>query len=155
MLDDWNNLKQGSKPVSEYIAKFDKYMSRCDVMENETLTLSRFRSGLREDLKRELILREIYTIQDAFEMVQNYDSLSTQPRHFEPNSRASTFPKPVSSQTNPTRVNPGIGKGKSVFRSNPQCYNCKQYGHVQSQCTNPRSLHIGSEDHQDNNEQKI
>ena len=62
MLDYWNNLKQGSKPVSEYIAKFDEYISRCDVMEDETLTLSRFRSGLREDLKRELILREIYTI---------------------------------------------------------------------------------------------
>ena len=69
MLNDWNNLKQGSKPISEYIAKFDEYMSRCDVMEDETLTLSRFKSGLREDLKRELILREIYTIQDAFEMV--------------------------------------------------------------------------------------
>ena len=57
MLDDWNNLKPGSKPVSKYIAKFDEYMSRCNVMEDETLTLSQFRSGLREDLKRELILR--------------------------------------------------------------------------------------------------
>ena len=77
MLDDWQNLKQGSKPVSECIAKFDEYMSRCDVMEDEVLTLSRFKSGLREDLRRELILREIYTIQDAYKMVQNFDSLST------------------------------------------------------------------------------
>ena len=37
MLDDWNNLKQGSKPVSEYIAKFDEYMSRCDVLGDEIL----------------------------------------------------------------------------------------------------------------------
>ena len=102
MLDDWNNLKQGSKLVSEYIAKFDEYMSRCDVMEDETLTLSRFRSGLREDLKRELILREIYTIQDAFEMVQNYESLSIQPKRFDPTSRATTFPKSVPNQSNPT-----------------------------------------------------
>ena len=101
MLDDWNNLKQVSKSVSEYIAKFDEYMSRCDVIEDETLTLSQFRSGLWEDLKRELILREIYTIQDTFEMVQNYDSLSTQPRRFDPNSRATTFSKPVPSSPTP------------------------------------------------------
>ena len=84
-------------------------------------------------------------------MVQNYDSYNTQKR-FEPNSRATPFLKPASSQTAPARVNPGIDKGKSAFRSNIQCYNCKQYGHMQSQCTNPRSLHIGSEDHQDSNE---
>ena len=58
--------------MSEYIAKFDEYMSRCDVMEDEVLTLSRFGSGLREDLKRELILREISTIQDVYEMVQKF-----------------------------------------------------------------------------------
>ena len=31
MLDEWQNLRQGSKPVSGYIAKFDEYMSRCDI----------------------------------------------------------------------------------------------------------------------------
>ena len=65
MLDEWQNLKQGSKPVSDYIAKFDEYMSRCDIREDESVTLSRFRVGLREDLQRELILRKIYTIDDA------------------------------------------------------------------------------------------
>ena len=35
MLDEWQNLKQGSKPVSEYIAKFDEYMYRCDIREDE------------------------------------------------------------------------------------------------------------------------
>ena len=101
MLDDWNNLKQGSKSVSEYIAKFDEYMSRCDVLEDETLTLSRFRSGLRDYLRKELILREIYTIQDAFEMVQNYDSLSSHPRRFDSNPRTNSNYK-----TNPSPVNP-------------------------------------------------
>ena len=134
MLDDWNTLKQGSKPVSEYIAKFDEYMSRCDVMEDETLTLSRFRSGLREDLKRELILREIYTIQDAFEMVQNFESLNTQPRRFDPTSRSTTFPKPVSNQSNPTRVNSEISKGKSAYRPDIICHECKKPGHYRSQC---------------------
>ena len=71
-------------------------MSRCDIREDESVTLSRFRAGLREELKRELILRKIYTIHDAYELVQNYDSYNTQKR-FEPNSKATTFPKPTSS----------------------------------------------------------
>ena len=76
MLDEWQNLKQWSKPVSKYIAKFDEYMSRCDIREDESVTLSRFRASLRDELKKELILREIYTIHDAYELVQNYDSFN-------------------------------------------------------------------------------
>ena len=55
--------------MSDYIAKFNEYMSRCDVREDEVITLSRFRAGLRGDLQRELILRKIYTIHDAYELV--------------------------------------------------------------------------------------
>ena len=75
------------------------------------MTLSRFRAGLREDLRRELVLREIYTIHDAYEMVQNYDSFGSH-RRVEPNPRATTFHKPSSSQPTPARVNPGIDKEK-------------------------------------------
>ena len=89
MLDEWQTLKQGSKPVFEYITKFDEYMSWCDVVEDEVITLSRFRAGLREDLRWELIFREIYTIKDAYEIVQNYDSLGNH-RHFESNSKDTT-----------------------------------------------------------------
>ena len=111
--------------MSEYIAKFDEYMSRCNVMEDEILTLSRFRSGLREDLRKELILREIYTIQDAFEMVQNYDSLNTQPRRFDSNPRTNSNYKSNPSPVNPTRVNSEISKGKSTYRPDIICHECK------------------------------
>ena len=100
MLDDWQNLKQGSKPVSDYIAKFDEFMSRCDIREDEVVTLSRFRAGLRGELQRELILREVYTIHDAYELVQNYESFNSQKR-FKPHSRVNTFHKPASSQITP------------------------------------------------------
>ena len=32
MLDQWQWLTQGSRPVSEYISKFDKFLSRCDLL---------------------------------------------------------------------------------------------------------------------------
>ena len=88
-------------------------------------------------------------------MVQNYDSFSSQ-KCFEPNSRATTFHKLTSSQTTPAWVNSEVDKGKSVYKSNVECFNYHQYGHMKSQCPHPkqRPLHIGSEDHQDSNEVK-
>ena len=82
--------------------------------------------------------------------MQNYESFNSQ-KHFEPNSRANTCHKPESSQTPPARVNPGFDKKKSVYRSDIQCFNCQQFGHMKSQCPK-RSLHINNEDHQDSNE---
>ena len=31
MLDQWKWLTQGSRPVGEYISKFDEFLSRCDL----------------------------------------------------------------------------------------------------------------------------
>ena len=31
MLDQWQRLTQGSRPVSDYISKFDEFLSRCDL----------------------------------------------------------------------------------------------------------------------------
>ena len=144
MLDDWQNLKQGSKPVSEYIAKFDEYMSRCDVMEDEVLTLSPFRSGLREDLRRELILREIYIIQDAYEMVQNFDSLSTQSRRFESITRTPSYKKFTTSPATSSKFNSELNKGKTIYKSDIVCHHCHKPGHIKSQCPQ-RTLIIGAD----------
>ncbi|GFS43514.1 hypothetical protein Acr_00g0085550 [Actinidia rufa] len=39
MLDKWNNLRQGSKPATEYVAQFEEYLMRCDIREDERMTL--------------------------------------------------------------------------------------------------------------------
>ena len=48
LLDQWQRLTQGTKSVAEYVAKFDEFVMRCNVDESESVTLSRFRAGLRE-----------------------------------------------------------------------------------------------------------
>ncbi|GFY94998.1 SNOWY COTYLEDON protein [Actinidia rufa] len=50
MLDKWNNLRQGSKPATEY--------------------------GLNDDLRKELVLREVDTLDQAYTFVQNYEMVS-------------------------------------------------------------------------------
>ena len=76
MLDQWQRLTQGSRPVSEYIFKFDEFLSRCGLQEDEHVILSRFRAGLKEDLQRELLLRDVSTLQHAYQMAQEIDRFS-------------------------------------------------------------------------------
>ena len=59
----------------EYITKFDEFLVRCDENNSNNVVLSRFHSGLREDLRRELFVRDISTVEQAYQLVQDLDHL--------------------------------------------------------------------------------
>jgi hypothetical protein len=46
---------------------------RCAIREDEVMTLSRFQKGLNDDLRREVVLRGVSTLDNAYTLVQNYD----------------------------------------------------------------------------------
>ena len=73
LLDQWNNLRQRDKSANEYVALFDEYKMRCAAREDEVMTLSRFRKDLNDDLRREIVLRGVSTLDEAYTLVQNYD----------------------------------------------------------------------------------
>lgn len=73
LLDEWNSLTQGNKPVTEYMDQFDEYMLICDVVEDERMILIRFRNGLNRELKRELILSQFTTLAQAYATVRSYE----------------------------------------------------------------------------------
>ena len=52
--------------MSEYIREFDEFDRRCDVDEPETVTIARFRSGLRPDIRKKLYLREVHYLVHAY-----------------------------------------------------------------------------------------
>ena len=55
------------------MAQFDGYRMRCVVREDEVMTLKRLREGLNDDLRREVVLRGVSTLNEAYTVVQNYD----------------------------------------------------------------------------------
>ena len=63
LIDQWQSLTQGNRPVAEYIAEFDDYLLRCGVNEDSEMTLSRFRKGLRHSYQRELFRMEVNTLE--------------------------------------------------------------------------------------------
>ena len=60
-------LTQENKLATDYIKKFDEYLNWCSAIELKSpeQILSRFRSCLRDDYCRELIARDIMTLEHA------------------------------------------------------------------------------------------
>ena len=58
--------------MSVYIKKFNQFLVRCE-NESNVVVLSRFHSGLREDLRRELFARDVSTLEQAIQLVQDLD----------------------------------------------------------------------------------
>ncbi|GFZ15774.1 P-loop containing nucleoside triphosphate hydrolases superfamily protein [Actinidia rufa] len=154
LLDKWNNLRQGSKPATEYVAQFEEYLMRCNIREDERMTLSRFRHGLSDDLRKELVLREVATLDQAYAFVQNYEMVSKPSfgRRFEnQNTPRPPVTLPQSKPTPATAPFPKDGNEKGILTESPrikftfQCYKCQGFGHKAANCGN-RTLFIDSHD---------
>ncbi|XP_022847564.1 uncharacterized protein LOC111370094 [Olea europaea var. sylvestris] len=124
LLDQWNVLTQGSRPVIEYVAQFDEFRMRCQVVEHEAMNLSRFRQGLRNDLRRELVFRGVTTLNHAYSFVRDYELVTRTPYRS----------RPPPSNTTPTSDSKGRGSEVSRTSSPLQCFNCKGFGHIASKC---------------------
>ena len=57
--------------INEYVEQFEEYRIRSNATEDQPITLSRFRKGLNYDLQRELVARQISTLDDAYTLVQD------------------------------------------------------------------------------------
>ncbi|KAI0507333.1 hypothetical protein KFK09_013455 [Dendrobium nobile] len=92
LLDKWNTLTQGSKPVKDYISAFDDFLICCNGEESATPTqiLSMFRAGLREDLRTELFARGVDSLEAACSLVLDLEDSKThsQTRHFDSRSNS-------------------------------------------------------------------
>ena len=59
--------------MEEYITKFDEYLLRSGVQEDLMITLSQFRSGLHESIHKELFLRDVSTLEHAYQVARDVE----------------------------------------------------------------------------------
>ena len=69
--------------------------------ESEAVILSRFRSGLREELKRELYLREVKDLEQAYQVARDFEQFHRAPAYRKIEPTRSLYPRPA--QPNPSR----------------------------------------------------
>ena len=70
---EWDRLKQGTSSVMDYIEQFKEYKRCCQIVEEEVVTLNRFKKGLNPDLMKELIIRGVTSLDHAYELARNYE----------------------------------------------------------------------------------
>ena len=75
LLDMRHQFSQSNESTNECVAKFDEFFIRCNVLvtEYKAQILSRFRAGLREDLRTKLLARGVTEIERAYALVQDLD----------------------------------------------------------------------------------
>ena len=62
---------QGNKSAKEHVEKFDEFLIRCSILhkKREAQILSKFRDGLRNDLRAELLVRGVNELETAYALV--------------------------------------------------------------------------------------
>ena len=76
LLEEWDRLKQGTAPVAEYIEKFKEFKRRIRIVEEEVVTLNRFKKGLNANLLGEIITRGVTTLREAYDLARNCELAS-------------------------------------------------------------------------------
>ncbi|VVA13184.1 Hypothetical predicted protein, partial [Prunus dulcis] len=146
LLDEWQTLRQDDMPVAEYIAKFEEFMLRCDIREDRRMTISRFRSGLRPELQRELIPHTMNTLERVFQMVQELEKYlkssnvvkQTDSQRSDCHVGTSVTPSSTTPTSTTNLVKTAMGKRVLVDAcgggGTQRCYRCQGYGHFAVQC---------------------
>ena len=63
----------------DYIEQFQEYKRHCQIVEEEVMTLDRLKKGLNGDLKRELIIRGVTSVEQAYELAKNCELAAKTP----------------------------------------------------------------------------
>ena len=76
LLKEWDHLKQGTAPVAKYGEKFKEFKRRIQIVEEEVVTLNRFKKGLNANLLGEIITKGVTTLREAYDLSRNCELAS-------------------------------------------------------------------------------
>ena len=148
LIDTCQRIEQKQRSVREYINEFQELMIACELDEDQLSVISRFKTGLREDIKVELELREVSTLDEAYKIALRLDGFFKKNPRYSNLNQARTFTRGQrnSSPNSPPNNNRNISTNNSLPRTtqfsntfprtntNVMCFNCEQEGHVKTNC---------------------
>ena len=161
LLEEWDHLKQGIVPVAKYIKKFREFKKWIRIVEEDVVTLNRFKKGLNANLLGEIIIRGVTTLGEAYDLARNCElasksifwrrselwSVPTNLQTFGSKSRLALPPKVTPNNTPIEKEDKGRGVVNEPWRlgSHLQCFKCNRVGHIIAWCPS-RTLVIQKDD---------
>lgn len=149
------NLKRGTMTVAEYMQKFDELKTRSQIIEDPRHSLARFKSGLRFEIRKEMLRYAPYSVENAFDIALDLEEYLNMSKKSNLQQKDAT--RKFSSNTpaiKPSYANKSQegGKGKNIDNSD-RCFRCEGKGHKAYQCPTRNNLHIGIEQEQKKNDE--
>lgn len=103
LLSQFQNLRQNTSTVHEYISTSEELLLRCQVDEEQPVLVTTFVNGLRADIRREVQVHNLFDLDSAYQKALDYEKyLRYVPRRFSPNMDTSPNRHATLPQTNPT-----------------------------------------------------
>ncbi|XP_057529968.1 uncharacterized protein LOC130808520 [Amaranthus tricolor] len=94
----WSTLRQGNRPVVDYIQEWEKLAVMCDIPEPEEIKIGRFIGGLREDLREKLEVMPNLTLDLAYNSAITYEKYARRRNTYTQPSRPAPY-KPSSNNS--------------------------------------------------------
>ncbi|KAJ4980749.1 hypothetical protein NE237_031586 [Protea cynaroides] len=143
--DQLNNLRQGNMSMEDYVYQFDQLCARSGSRDNDDQIISRFRLGLRPEIREKMGVVDIVSFNDCVDKAfQAEDLLKSTPKPTS-SSYELKHPTPNSKAIGTTsHATPTTDKSKTpmVAAMDVQCYHCNAYGHFARDC--PQKLKVNS-----------
>jgi hypothetical protein len=69
-------LRQGTSTVEDYTNKFHELSIRSHISETERQTIARYRAGLREDIRKDLLIVRLVCVEEAYQLALRLEQQS-------------------------------------------------------------------------------
>ena len=73
LLDQFLNLRKNTSTVTDYMSQFEALMLRYEIDEEQRLLVYGFVNDLRADIKREVKVHPLYSLDAAYQKVLDYE----------------------------------------------------------------------------------
>jgi len=143
MFEEMLQLRQGSLSVDQFTDCFHELTVRSKVVETEQQTLARYRTGLRNDLRKEMWTARLINVEEAYQLALHIEKQigpSVGRKMTSWDSKSELVPA-SSTQRLPSlrdQTRSGVSgdyKGKAkASNEGPQCYKCKGFEHYDVVC---------------------
>jgi len=153
-----HHLKQGSKSIEEYTRGFEQLLLKCDLKEDESLTLIRYLSGLNEEIAHVVelhpysFLNELSVLAHKVELQKRIKGkgMVSKPNPWPyPLQKPSYNPPKSASNTNPRPPTPTSPQTPSKQPPKPvdkkQCFRSQGLGQYAFECPNKRVVTLAEE----------